>query len=95
MDDNEIEQLYARQIQEELLQQTGQAVARLIDLCPREFGLENLIPSDAGYLATIPEKLAQLYREVTEFCAKNSIEFDHTWVITCSCSAPRFPFPHV
>ncbi|KAI9497049.1 kinase-like domain-containing protein [Zychaea mexicana] len=63
MDDNELEKLYTRQVQEELLQQTRQAVTRLIELYPHEFGLENLILADSRYLSTVPEKLAQLYQE--------------------------------
>ena len=80
MDDNELEKLYTRQVQEELLQQTRQAVTRLIELYPHEFGLENLILADSRYLSTVPEKLAQLYQEVCEYCNENSITFDHSWV---------------
>ncbi|KAG2228149.1 hypothetical protein INT45_009195 [Circinella minor] len=79
MDDNELEKLYIRQVQEELLQQTRQAVTRLIELYPHEFGLENLILADSRYLSTVPEKLAQLYQEVCEYCNENSITFDHSW----------------
>ncbi|KAI8141206.1 kinase-like domain-containing protein [Fennellomyces sp. T-0311] len=79
MDDNELEKLYIRQVQEELLQQTRQAVTRLIELYPHEFGLENLILADSRYLSTVPEKLAQLYQEVCEYCNENVITFDHSW----------------
>lgn len=74
------EQDFIRQVQDDLTLQTRQAIARLIELCPLEFGLESLIPADPQLLPTVPEKLAQLYQEVNDYCKRNSLAFDHVWV---------------
>lgn len=75
-----LEQLVNRQVQDELLQQTRLAVTSLIEAYPHEFGLENLIIADAFYMTSVPEKLAQLYQEICDYCTENAIKFDHGWV---------------
>lgn len=80
MNEVDIQQLYNEQIQDDLIRRTREAVSNLIELCPHEFGLENLIPCDASFRSTVPERLAQLYQEVCEYCTEASIPFDHAWV---------------
>ncbi|KAI7882568.1 kinase-like protein [Lichtheimia hyalospora FSU 10163] len=79
MNEVDIQQLYNEQIQDDLIRRTREAVSNLIELCPHEFGLENLIPCDASFRSTVPERLAQLYQEVCEYCTEASIPFDHAW----------------
>jgi uncharacterized protein (DUF885 family) len=80
MDDQELELLYTQQLNEELLHQTREAITRLIEQVPLEFGLENLIPINPPSVANVPEKLASLYQEVCEYYNSNAIDFDHAWV---------------
>ncbi|SAL95824.1 hypothetical protein [Absidia glauca] len=81
MDDQELELLYTQQLNEELLHQTREAITRLIEQVPLEFGLENLIPINPPSMANVPEKLASLYQEVCEYYNSNAIDFDHAWVL--------------
>lgn len=90
MNEVDIQQLYNEQVQDDLIRRTREAVSNLIELCPHEFGLENLIPCDASFRSTVPERLAQLYQEVCEYCTEASIPFDHAWV-----SIPRKHHHHV
>ncbi|KAI8391148.1 kinase-like domain-containing protein [Radiomyces spectabilis] len=44
MDDKELDLIYNQQLHDQLAHQTAQAVSRLVEMYPEEFGLENLIP---------------------------------------------------
>ncbi|CAO3617516.1 unnamed protein product [Cunninghamella echinulata] len=80
MNDQEIELLYTQQLNEELLNQTKQAIARLLEEIPIEFGLENLIPVIPNFIIpNIAEKIALLYQEVCEYYNSHAIAFDHAW----------------
>ncbi|KAI9321579.1 kinase-like domain-containing protein [Dichotomocladium elegans] len=79
MDDNEIEPLYFQQIHNEFSRNTGDAIARIIEKCPHEFGLDKLIPVDPTCMTNFPEQLAQLYQGVSKYCNEASIMFDYEW----------------
>ncbi|CAO3626343.1 unnamed protein product [Cunninghamella blakesleeana] len=79
MDDQDIELLYTQQLNEELLNQTRQAISRLLEEIPIEFGLETLIPTIPNYMPNVAEKIALLYQEVCGYYNSHAIPFDHAW----------------
>ncbi|ORX45714.1 kinase-like protein [Hesseltinella vesiculosa] len=79
MDDQELDLLYAQQLNEELQLQSRNAIARLIEELPLDFGLENLVPVKTNGVGTMVEKMAMLYQEVCEYYNANGIPFDHAW----------------
>ncbi|KAI8070347.1 kinase-like domain-containing protein [Gongronella butleri] len=79
MDDQELELLYTTQLNEELQLQARNAITRLIEDLPFDFGLENLVPVKAASFGTMAEKMALLYQEVCEYYNSNGITFDHAW----------------
>jgi hypothetical protein len=79
MNDQELELLYTRQLNEELVLQTRLKINKFIESYPDEFGLDNLF-SNNNINTDMPNKLAQLYQETCEYYNDNVIEFDHIWV---------------
>jgi hypothetical protein len=83
MDEQELELLYTRQLNEELVSQTRQKINRFLENHPHDFGLETLFPTALG--GNMPEDLAKLYQEVCSYYNDNVIEFDHIWVKCFIC----------
>ncbi|KAG2233849.1 hypothetical protein INT48_005295 [Thamnidium elegans] len=79
MDDHELERIYSQQLHEELITQTKSAVTQFIELCPHIFGLENLILQTDQFLSPIDERIAQLYKDVSDTYLENAIQFDKAW----------------
>ncbi|KAI9362178.1 kinase-like domain-containing protein [Pilaira anomala] len=79
MDDYELERIYSQQLQEELINQTKNAVIQFVELCPHVFGLENLILQTDQFLSPIHERIAELYKDVCDTYLENGIPFDQAW----------------
>ncbi|KAF7727723.1 hypothetical protein EC973_007181 [Apophysomyces ossiformis] len=77
MDDKQLAVLY----NQTLMLQTQQAVSRLIELYPHQFGLDALLPSNPeAFLLPFSDRLAELYQEVCEiYNSDPNIMFDHVW----------------
>ncbi len=80
MDEQELELLYTRQLNEELVLQTRQKINHFLENHPPDFGLEALFPTALN--GNMPDDLAKLYHEVCSYYNDNVIEFDHIWVST-------------
>ncbi|KAI7871174.1 kinase-like domain-containing protein [Spinellus fusiger] len=79
MNDGEIDTLYHRQINDQIILQTRQIINQLLELYSHEFGLENLASVKPHLSSRVTEKLTQLYQEVCNSYLNISIPFDHEW----------------
>lgn len=92
MDEQELEFLYTKQLNEQLVIQTKQKINQFIEQHPFDFGYELLFNTNVNPGSNMPEDLAKLYQEICGYYNDNHIEFDHVWVtkdclVFLSCSA--------
>lgn len=87
MDEQELEFLYTKQLNEQILIQTRQKINQFIEQHPFDFGYELLFNNNNSGQhpnlnpnTTMPEDLAKLYQEICVYYNDNHIEFDHIWV---------------
>lgn len=78
MDEQELDLLYIRHLNEELMRQTRQKIDCFLENHPHDFGLETLFSSFLG--VNMLDDLTKLYQEVCSYYNDNVIKFDHTWV---------------
>ncbi|OAD68143.1 hypothetical protein PHYBLDRAFT_188825 [Phycomyces blakesleeanus NRRL 1555(-)] len=76
MDDQELEQLYTRQLGDAIKHQTQQAIAILVRQYSSEFGLKALIPPNKED-GNLSNALSSLYAEITQLYTNNALIFDN------------------
>jgi hypothetical protein len=81
--EDDIQQLYVKQLKAQLLENTHEAIQSLIARYPDEFDLQALIPLPANSSDNDTNKsFLELYRNTLEEYRDNDIEFDIHWVNT-------------
>jgi hypothetical protein len=79
--EDDIQQLYVKQLKAQLLENTHEAIQSLIARYPDEFDLQALIPLPENSSDNVKNKsFLELYRITLEEYRDNDIEFDIHWV---------------
>jgi hypothetical protein len=89
--EDDIQQLYIKQLKAQLLENTHEAIQRLIARYPYEFDLHSLIPPPANPSDNDKNNsFLELYQTTLEEYRDNDIEFDIHWVNNI---VSRFNYP--
>lgn len=79
--EDDIHNLYIKQLKTQLLEDTNEAIQRLISTYPQEFDLGALIPPPKNSADNEnADRFLELYQKTVEEYRENDIEFDIHWV---------------
>lgn len=79
--EDDIHNLYIKQLKTQLLEDTNEAIQRLLSTYPQEFDLDALIPPPKNSADNEnADRFLELYQKTVEEYRENDIEFDIHWV---------------
>lgn len=78
--EDDIHNLYIKQIKAQLLEYTNDSIQQLIATYPCEFDLEALFTSSQTFDNESEDAFLDLYQKIVEEYRENDVEFDIHWV---------------